>query len=103
MSYSEFGRRIEENGSAGTDHGTSAPHFFLGGKVIGGVYGTQPSLSAPDRGGNLVYNTDFRNLYATCGKWLGISNTNLTNALDPFTKPPAVPLTFNPITCVDWA
>ena len=41
MSYSEFGRRIEENSSAGTDHGTAAPHFFMGGKVIG-VRETQP-------------------------------------------------------------
>jgi uncharacterized protein (DUF1501 family) len=102
MSYSEFGRRIEENGSSGTDHGTSAPHFFLGGKVTGGVYGTQPSLAAPDSRGNLVANTDFRRLYATCGKWLGISDTNLTAALDPFTVSPAVPVTYAPITCVDW-
>ena len=102
MSYSEFGRRIEENSSAGTDHGTAAPQFMLGGKVVGGVYGTQPSLAAPDSRGNLVASNDFRRLYATCGKWLGISDGNITAALDPFTVSPATPTSYSPITCVNW-
>lgn len=99
MSYSEFGRRIEENGSAGTDHGTAAPHLLMGGKVIGGIYGTQPSLAAPDSRGNLVANTDFRQLYATCGKWLGVSDPNLLTALDPF----AGTTVYAPVACVNWA
>ncbi len=102
MSYSEFGRRIEENSSGGTDHGTAAPHFFMGGKVIGGIYGTQPSLAAPDSHGNLQANTDFRQLYATCGNWLGISPANLTASLDPFHPAPATPTTYAPIACVNW-
>ncbi len=103
MSYSEFGRRIEENSSAGTDHGTAAAHFFMGGKVVGGIYGTQPNLAAPDSRGNLQANIDFRQLYATCGNWLGISSTNLASALDPFTVAPGTPTAYAPIACVNWA
>jgi uncharacterized protein (DUF1501 family) len=64
MTYSEFGRRAAENGSGGTDHGTAAPHFILGGSVRGGFYGRQPSL-ADLAAGDLRYNLDFRSLYAT--------------------------------------
>lgn len=66
MTYSEFGRRVAENSSGGTDHGSAAPHFALGGRVQGDIYGDQPSL-APDNlyDGDLIYNTDFRELYAT--------------------------------------
>jgi len=72
MTYSEFGRRVKENGSAGTDHGTAAPHFFFGGKVKGGVYGKQPLLSDLNRG-DLKFTTDFRSMYLTViEKWLGI-------------------------------
>ena len=45
MTYLEFGRRVGENASAGTDHGSAAPYFFLGGSVKGGLYGIAPSLS----------------------------------------------------------
>ena len=62
MTYSEFGRRAKENGSRGTDHGTAAPHFILGGSVNGGFKGEQPSLAHLDRN-NLQYTTDFRQLY----------------------------------------
>ena len=103
MTYSEFGRRIEENGSAGTDHGTAAPHFFMGGKVTGGIYGTQPDLATPDSRGNLVANTDFRRTYATCGKWLGVSDANILSALDPFTVSPAAPTAYAPVACVNWS
>ena len=66
MTYSEFGRRVAENHSGGTDHGSAAPHFVLGGRVRGDIYGKQPSLD-PDKlhDGDLIYNTDFRALYAT--------------------------------------
>jgi len=66
MTYSEFGRRVAENNSAGTDHGAAAPHLVLGGKVHGGMYGKQPSLS-PDKlyDGDLVHTVDFREVYAT--------------------------------------
>ena len=62
MTYSEFGRRVAENGSKGTDHGTSAPHFVMGGNVRGGLYGQQPSLKHLDNG-DLFYTTDYRQMY----------------------------------------
>ncbi|MCC6140821.1 MAG: DUF1501 domain-containing protein [Nitrospira sp.] len=64
MTYSEFGRRVGENASAGTDHGTAAPHLFLGGSVKGGLYGSAPSLSDLQEG-DLKYRVDYRSLYAT--------------------------------------
>lgn len=64
MTWSEFGRRVKENGSAGTDHGTAAPMFLLGAPVKGGLYGQQPSLTDLDNG-NLKFNTDFRSVYAS--------------------------------------
>ena len=44
MTYSEFGRRARENQSRGTDHGAAAPHFVMGGRVKGGLWGTHPDL-----------------------------------------------------------
>ncbi len=64
MTYSEFGRRVTPNGSGGTDHGTAAPQFFIGGKVKGGIYGKQPSLTDLDNG-DLKFTTDFRRMYST--------------------------------------
>ncbi|GAB7525698.1 DUF1501 domain-containing protein [Paraburkholderia sp. 2C] len=65
VSYSEFGRRPRENESGGTGHGSSAPHFVIGGRVRGGLYGAPPSLSRLDGNGNLPMAVDFRCLYAT--------------------------------------
>ncbi|RME74529.1 MAG: DUF1501 domain-containing protein [Planctomycetota bacterium] len=77
MTYSEFGRRVRENGSKGTDHGTAAPHFILGGKVKGGIYGKQPSLKDLDRG-DLKFTTDYRRMYMTVAKlWWNLSPENL--------------------------
>jgi uncharacterized protein (DUF1501 family) len=65
MTFSEFGRRPEENDTIGTDHGTAAPMFVIGHRVKGGVYG-DPSLTTKlDQNGNLRYHTDFRAVYAT--------------------------------------
>ena len=64
MTYSEFGRRVRENGSRGTDHGTAAPHLFLGGRVIGGLYGAPPDLEHLESG-DLIHKVDFRSLYNT--------------------------------------
>jgi len=64
MTYAEFGRRPQENGSGGTDHGTANIHFLLGGGVRGGLFGHRPSLTDLD-GGNLKYGIDFRQLYST--------------------------------------
>jgi uncharacterized protein (DUF1501 family) len=62
--FSEFGRRVAANASAGTDHGTAAPLFVAGGPVKGGFYGEEPSLANLDMG-DLRYTTDFRSVYAT--------------------------------------
>jgi uncharacterized protein (DUF1501 family) len=62
--YSEFGRRVEENGSNGTDHGAASVAMALGERVRGGLHGTPPSLEALDAG-DLAFTTDFRSLYGT--------------------------------------
>lgn len=83
MSYAEFGRRPQENGSMGTDHGTANAHFVLGGKVRGGLYGQAPSLSRLE-GGNLVHGVDFRSLYATAlEKWWGLEARGVLNGKFP--------------------
>ncbi|MDQ6670008.1 MAG: DUF1501 domain-containing protein, partial [Chloroflexota bacterium] len=64
MTFSEFGRRVKENGSSGTDHGTAEPMFIIGNKVQGGMYGTYPSLADLDNNGDLKFNADFRSVYA---------------------------------------
>ncbi len=64
MTYSEFGRRARQNASGGTDHGTAAPQFVLGGGVTGGLYGTYPSL-ADLTDGDLKHGVDFRSVFAT--------------------------------------
>ncbi len=78
MTWSEFGRRVEENGSLGTDHGTAAPLFVLGNPVSKGVYGEPPSLSNLDQNGNLKYTLDFRSVYATVlDRWMGASSKDV--------------------------
>ncbi|UUZ80836.1 DUF1501 domain-containing protein [Paenibacillus sp. P26] len=70
LAFSEFGRRVKENGNGGTDHGTAAPVFVLGGKVKGGLYGVMPSLTDLDNG-DLKYEVDFRSVYYTVlDQWL---------------------------------
>lgn len=66
MTFSEFGRRVAENGSAGTDHGEAAPLFILGGAVKPGFYGTPPELApAKLNRGDVRFSTDFRRVYAS--------------------------------------
>ncbi len=65
MIFSEFGRRVPENTSLGTDHGAANVMFVAGKKVKGGHYGDLPSLTKLDAGDNLVFTTDFRRVYAT--------------------------------------
>lgn len=63
LTYSEFGRTARENASAGTDHGTAAPVFLVGGQVMAGRSGQRPSLDALVDG-EMAYTTDYRSLYA---------------------------------------
>jgi uncharacterized protein (DUF1501 family) len=70
--HSEFGRRVPENTSLGTDHGTAQVNFVIGNAVKGGLYGESPSLAELVLGDNLASTTDFRRVYATLiGDWLG--------------------------------
>ena len=70
MSFSEFGRRVQENASGGTDHGAAAPLFVVGGKVKPGIYGAAPSLTKL-HDGDIIHSVDFRSVYATVlSKWL---------------------------------
>ena len=74
MAFSEFGRRVQENGSAGTDHGVAGPMILAGGTVRGGIVGAHPSLTDLD-GGDLKVSVDFRQVYATVlRKWLGVTS-----------------------------
>ena len=86
MTFSEFGRRVGENANRGTDHGTAAPMFLVGGGVKGGVYGDHPSLTNLDFG-NLKWHTDFRSVYATVlERWLNVpSKTVLGDSFSPLT------------------
>jgi uncharacterized protein (DUF1501 family) len=72
--FSEFGRTVQENGSAGTDHGTAAPVFVCGGAVKGGLVGSAPKLLDLDpKHGDLKVGIDFRRVYATLLEgWLDI-------------------------------
>jgi uncharacterized protein (DUF1501 family) len=72
MTFSEFGRRAKENGSKGTDHGSAAPMFLVGGKVKPGLVGEHPSLTDIPRN-KLKHLIDFRQVYAAVlENWLGV-------------------------------
>ena len=76
MTFSEFGRRLKENASAGTDHGAAAPLFLAGGAVHAGLHGKMPSLAKKDlKDGDVQFNVDFRSVYATVlEKHLGVKS-----------------------------
>ena len=84
MCFSEFGRRVNQNNSAGTDHGAAAPMFVVGGQIKGGIYGSYPSLTDLDDG-DLKYTTDFRRVYATLlDRWLNADASKiLKNTFEP--------------------
>ena len=75
----EFGRRVPENTSLGTDHGSAGPMFVIGSSVKGGHYGEIPDLvNGLDEGDNLKYTTDFRSVYATLiDRWLEVDSKNI--------------------------
>ena len=79
LQFSEFGRRINENGSQGTDHGAASVMMAMGGGIRGGIYGTAPNLrigsdnpTLENSGNDVHYETDFRSVYsAVIDSWLG--------------------------------
>jgi uncharacterized protein (DUF1501 family) len=88
LQFSEFGRRIDENGSQGTDHGAAGLMMVMGGAVRGGIYGTAARLQpTPDNEGlensgrDVRHQTDFRSVYATViDRWLGADSVALLGA-----------------------
>ncbi len=80
LAFSEFGRRVRENGSRGTDHGVAGPMFVAGHAVRGGLYGAHPSLTDLDSG-DLVHTTDFRSVYGTVvERWFGVPHADVLGA-----------------------
>ena len=83
--FSEFGRRISENGSGGTDHGAAGLMMVLGGAVRGGLYGTAASLAPgsptlENSSGDVHFETDFRSVYArVLDQWLGVNSIPILN------------------------
>jgi uncharacterized protein (DUF1501 family) len=84
LTFSEFGRRITENGSRGTDHGAASVMLAMGGLVHGGLYGTSPDLNPngnptlENAGGDVTFETDFRSAYArVIDNWLGGDSTGI--------------------------
>ena len=84
LSFSEFGRRITENGSRGTDHGAASVMFAMGGLVHGGIYGTAADLNPngnptlENSSGDVTFETDFRSAYAqVIDNWLGGNSTTV--------------------------
>jgi uncharacterized protein (DUF1501 family) len=103
MTYSEFGRRVKENGSRGTDHGSGSCMFVAGNKVAGGLVGKHPSLTDLTDG-DLRYHTDFRRVYATLlDDWLGVESKGVLGEkfdklalIDHAKKAPGGPKPTNP-------
>jgi uncharacterized protein (DUF1501 family) len=93
LSFSEFGRRISENGSNGTDHGAASVMLAMGGRVNGGLYGTAANLNTDlsnptleNAAGDIHFETDFRSVYAqVIDNWLGANSQQLLNG--NFRKP----------------
>jgi len=88
LSFSEFGRRISENGSGGTDHGAASVMIAMGGRVSGGLYGTAPNLNTDPKNptlensaGDVHFETDFRSVYAqVIDNWLGANSAAILGA-----------------------
>lgn len=79
MTFSEFGRRVNQNGTAGTDHGTAAPLFVIGDTVRGGIVGENPSLTNVDASGDIKAVFDYRQIYSTVlSDHLGLSTASTT-------------------------
>jgi uncharacterized protein (DUF1501 family) len=94
MTFSEFGRRVASNASAGTDHGTSEPVFIFGSNVKGGLFGNNPNLSDLVNG-NLKMQYDFRQVYTSVmSQWFGIDQKELTTV---------IPSTFTPLNLFQTA
>ena len=78
VTFSEFGRRVYQNGSSGTDHGTSAPMFVFGQQLAGGMLGEAPDLQNLDPANNMIAGLDFRSVYGSLLRdWFGMGQSNV--------------------------
>jgi uncharacterized protein (DUF1501 family) len=83
MTYSDFGRRVQANSTAGTDHGTASVHFIVGDPIKPGVYGTYPDLTQLDPNGNPYISVDFRNYASDFIQALGADPTSIVGQTYP--------------------
>jgi uncharacterized protein (DUF1501 family) len=84
LMWTEFGRRVRENGSGGTDHGTAGPIWVLGSQVAGGLHGEPPPVGDLDGNGDLKFTTDFRSVYASVlEQWLGVDAAEVLEGVYP--------------------
>ena len=82
MTFSEFGRRVNQNGTNGTDHGSAAPLFVIGKTVRGGIIGANPNLADLDGAGNIKFKNDYRQIYnSVLRDHLGMSQTDAQGVL----------------------
>ena len=91
--WSEFGRRAQENGSAGTDHGAAGVGFVVGSRAAGGVVGEFPGLAGKglDEDGNVRATADFRGVYcALLEQWLGVDAERVIPGAKAFARPKLV-------------
>lgn len=107
MTFSEFGRRVAQNDSGGTDHGRASVLFVVGDQVKGGLLGAQPSLTDLDSRGDLRVQVDFRSVYASVlSGWLGTAATPILGGtfdqLDLFARGPGEPVTPPPPIPSPW-
>jgi len=81
ITFSEFGRRVKQNGSKGTDHGTANNVFAISGDLkTKGIYNSMPSLSDLDKNGDIKYSVDFRSIYASVlNNWLEADSSKILN------------------------
>jgi uncharacterized protein (DUF1501 family) len=83
LMFSEFGRRLKENASSGTDHGTAGPVLLAGKPVKGGLVGPMPDLAHLDDSGDPRFTTDFRDVYATIlRRWLAVDSVPILGRRD---------------------
>lgn len=102
MTFSEFGRRVHENGSYGTDHGTAAPLFVFGTKVNGAVYGSDPDLENLDPIGDMLVQHDYRDIYASVLlQWFGQPRTVAADVLYRDFQQTALPLFDVPVSVAE--
>ena len=125
VTTSEFGRRVYENGSFGTDHGTSAPCLLFGSSIVPEIFGTNPDLTNLNNNNNMQIQFDFRQVYASLIKdWFGLPESIIQSvfgnsfesipfvqeplSIEPPNLPnnfkmyPAFPNPFNPKTSVNF-